>query len=246
MCSGGRWMTRVDAVVIGAGNAGQAAAHELRAAGRSVVVAEQRDVGGTCPLRGCVPKKVLVAAAETLDIIARATRQGIAVDAPKLDWGALIAKKRSIVAGTSESEENDLRSRGIDLVHGHARFVGERAIAIGERRYEAEAIVVAGGGHPRPLDVKGGEHVVISDDLLELETLPASVAFLGAGVIAFEFAHVFARAGAAVTLLEIADRPLGGHDPSCVERLVAATRALGVSVLSGIKPIAITLEGTTR
>ena len=239
-------MTKVDAVVIGAGNAGQAAASVLRAAGRSVVLAEQRDVGGTCPLRGCVPKKVLVAAAETLDIIARASRQGITVGAPKLDWGALIAKKRSIIAGTSESEEKALRGKGIDVVRGHARFIGERAVAIADERYEAESIVVASGSRPRTLDVKGAEHIVTSDDLLELDTLPESIAFVGVGVIAFEFTHVFARAGARVTLLETVDRPLGGHDPTCVDRLVLATRALGVEIVSDIKPRSIEIEGTTR
>src|SRR5258706_11172138 len=97
-----RWMAnrKVDALLLGAGNAGQAAAEELRGAGKSVVIAEGRDVGGTCPLRGCIPKKVLVAAAEALDTMKRAQQLGITVAASRLDWDVLLQRKRSVVEGT--------------------------------------------------------------------------------------------------------------------------------------------------
>ena len=91
-----------DLIVIGAGNAGQAAAGIAREAGWSVLVVESRDVGGTCPLRGCVPKKVLVAAGETLDAIARAAVHRIRVGKPKLDWPKLIRRKQTFVAGVPE------------------------------------------------------------------------------------------------------------------------------------------------
>ena len=92
-----------DLIVLGAGNAGLAAASIANEAGWSVLVAESLDVGGTCPLRGCVPKKVLVAAAEALDIIRRASAHGITVSEPKLDWGQLIRRERTCLLYTSPS-----------------------------------------------------------------------------------------------------------------------------------------------
>jgi glutathione reductase (NADPH) len=222
--------TRFDTVVLGAGNAGQAAAAELREAGKSVLVIESRDVGGTCPLRGCVPKKVLIAAAETLDIIARAARVAVDVPAPRLDWARLMAHKRAILAGTVEGGERWLSHKGIRLVHGRARFTSDRTVSVDGAVYQAEHIVVATGARPRPLDVDGASHAITSEDLLELEALPESLLFIGAGVIAFEFTHVFARAGVKVTMLEVGKRPLASHDPDCIERLVAATTRLGVTI----------------
>src|SRR5215217_29560 len=109
-----------DAIIIGAGNAGLAVAGGLRAAGKSAAIVEKRDVGGTCPIRGCVPKKVLVAAAQTLDIISRAGDHQIRVARPELDWTALIEREQSFVSGVSHDIESGLARRGIVLKHGSA------------------------------------------------------------------------------------------------------------------------------
>jgi glutathione reductase (NADPH) len=130
-------MNDYDLVVIGAGNAGLAAARTVRKAGRSVLVVEARDVGGTCPLRGCVPKKVLVAAAEALDVIARAADQGIATGPVSTDWARIIDRKEEILAGTSEALESDLARNGIDLARERARFAGPNLVAAGDRRVRA-------------------------------------------------------------------------------------------------------------
>jgi glutathione reductase (NADPH) len=235
--------TKVDALILGAGNAGQAAATELREAGRSVVLVESRDVGGTCPLRGCVPKKVLVAAAETLDVIRRAKDQGIDVGPARLDWPTLIGRKRAIIAGTSESEAQDLERRGITIVEGAARFVDPKTVDVGGARYEADVFVVATGAKPRALDVVGHELVVTSDALLELDSLPKSIAFIGAGVVAFEFAHVFVRAGVEVTLFESGPRALAPHEKGCAERLLEASRALGIQIVTHAKTKSVTRDG---
>jgi glutathione reductase (NADPH) len=228
-----------DLVVLGAGNAGLAAANAVRAAGHRVLVVEARDVGGTCPLRGCVPKKVLVAAAETLDVIARAPDKGIDVGPVKVDWGRVIDRKESILAGTSEGIEADLAVHGVDLAKGHARFTGPGSVAIGERAVRAKNVLVATGSVPRPLPIPGAERLVTSDDLLDLRAPPASLVFVGAGVIAFELAHVFARLGTKITMLEVAPRPLGNFDEDAVDRLVEATRALGIDVITGARIHAI-------
>ncbi len=223
-----------DLVVLGAGNAGLAAAAVVRGAGQRVLVVEERDVGGTCPLRGCVPKKVLVAAAEALDVIARAGEQGISTGPVSVDWGRVIDRKESILSGTSEALEKDLASRGIDLERGHARFEGPNAVTIGEHHVTARNVLVATGSVPRTLSIQGAEHLTTSDTLLELRAAPASLVFVGAGVIAFELSHVFARLGTKVTLLEVAPRPLGPFDEEAVQHLVDATRAIGIDVHTNV------------
>src|SRR6185295_2301151 len=232
---------RYDLIVIGTGNAGQLAASVARDGGMRVAIVEGRDVGGTCALRGCVPKKVLVAAAEAMDVIRRADTHAITVGTPALDWTRLIARERTFVDGVPAEVEADLTKRGIDLIKGRARFVGRDALAVTGRAkpLRADRFVVACGSVPRPLAFKGGDTLLTSDDLLELQALPSSVAFVGAGVIAFELAHVMARAGARVTLLEMAQRALPGLDADAVARLVEATIARGIDVRVGVSVEAV-------
>jgi glutathione reductase (NADPH) len=219
-----------DVLVLGAGNAGLAAAGAARAAGRKVLVVEAREAGGVCPLRGCVPKKVLVAAAQALDTIARAGTHRISVGNPVLDWARLIERKEGFVEGVPAEFEASLAHRGIGFARGRARFIGPHEVVVGGERHIGRKIVVATGSTPRSLPIPGAEHLVTSDELLELPSLPESITFVGAGVIAFEFAHVLARAGARVTLLEVAPRVLPALDADATERLTALTRALGVRI----------------
>lgn len=222
-----------DLIVLGAGNAGMGAASVARAAGWKVAVIEERDVGGTCPLRGCVPKKVLVAAAQALDAIERAGVHGIEVGTPRLDWSRLMARKQEFVDGVPEQFAASLERRGIDLVEGHARFVDRHTVEVDGRQLTARKFVVATGSRPRELPIEGAEHLLTSEDILGLAELPASMAFVGAGVIGFEFAHVLTRVGVEVTLLELGDRPLPRFDEDLVSRLVDYSESLGIRVVTG-------------
>jgi glutathione reductase (NADPH) len=231
-----------DLIVIGAGNAGQEAASIARAAGWRVAIIEARDVGGTCPLRGCIPKKVLAAASEVADLVRRAPRLSINVEPPAagepaIDWTALIARERTFVDGVAEAMKADLVRQGIDVIEGRARFVDPHAISVTGRAepLRARKLLVATGSVPRPLSFPGGDRLLTSDDLLELPTLPTTIAFVGAGVIAFELGHVMARAGARVTLLEAASRVLPGHDAGAVDRLLEASAARGIDVQVGVE-----------
>ena len=231
-----------DLIVIGAGNAGQEAAGIARGAGWHVAIVEARDVGGTCPLRGCIPKKVLAAASEVADLVRRAPRLSVNVEPPAagkpvLDWTALIARERTFVEGVPAAMKADLVRKGIEVVEGRARFVDPHAISVSGRAepLRARKFLVASGSVPRPLRFPGGERLLTSDDILELTALPATIAFVGAGVIAFELGHVMARAGARVTLLEAAPRVLPGHDAGAVDRLLEASAARGIDVQVGVE-----------
>ncbi len=226
---------KTDLLVLGAGNAGLAAASVAREAGWSVTIVESRDVGGTCALRGCVPKKVLVAAAEALDVIRRAGAHHIAVGDVALDWGALIARERTFVDGVPEQFESSLERRGITLVRGRAQFVDRNAVEVDGQRIEARKIVVATGSAPRKLPIPGFEHALTSDDLLQHTELPESIAFIGGGVIGLELGHVMARAGSKVTILEAAPRLLTRHDADQVAELDRIHEAIGLQVQTDVR-----------
>lgn len=235
---------RYDAIVLGTGNAGQAAARVIRKSGRSVAIVECRDkVGGTCPLRGCVPKKVLVAAAEVMDTIHSAGEHAISVTAPRLDWASLIAREKSFIANKPGQFVAALGKQGIELLHGKAVFLGARKVEVDGTPYAADNIVVATGSIPRPLVFEGARHVVDNETILSDPELPASIAFIGGGVISLEFAHVYGRAGSEVTILESSPRILSPVDADVAERLRAATEKAGVAILTGVEVTAIALEG---
>lgn len=228
-------MSDYDVIVIGGGNAGQAAAGAAIEAGKTVALIEGRDIGGTCPNRGCVPKKILVAAAEALDTIDRAGGLDIEIGEARLDWGALISRKREMIGGMPAGMEKSLVGRGVDVIHGRARFVGRTSVAVGDRTLTGDKIVVATGSTPRPLPIDGAEHLVTSEHILDMDTLPARVVFVGGGVIGFELGHVLARAGTEVTILEVAPRALGPWDPDAVDQLVALSADIGIRVHTSVR-----------
>lgn len=224
-----------DVIVIGTGNAGMAAAGAVRAAGKSVAIIESREVGGTCPLRGCVPKKVLVAAAQVLHQIECAKEHAITVSPPIVDWPRLIARERTFVDGVPGEFTKSLENRGIDLIMGRARFSGRDQITVGKTDYRADKIVIATGSKPRPLPIDGAEHMITSDDILEMTALPESLIFIGGGVIALEFSHVFARAGCQVTILEVMPRLLPPMDADAVAAVHAETERIGIEILTEVE-----------
>jgi glutathione reductase (NADPH) len=220
-----------DLVVIGSGAAAQAVASRCRAAGWTVAMVDKRPFGGTCALRGCDPKKVLVSAAAAVDAARLLSGKGVRADSLAIDWTELIRFKRTFTDPYPEQLKASLARAGIVTFQNTARFAGPARLAVGDTRLDAaRAIVVAAGARPADLPIDGREHLVTSDQFLELSSLPASIAFVGGGYISFELAHVAARAGARVTILQRRARPLAGFDPGLVDRLTARTRTLGVDV----------------
>ena len=236
--------THFDVLVLGTGNAGMAAAGAARAAGKSVAMVESRDVGGTCAIRGCVPKKVLVAAAQVLDQIARAPVHHIQVAAPKLDWSKLIERKEEFIAGVPDDFKASLEKREITLIDGRGRFTGPSEITVGDTTYTADRIVIATGSIPRTLPIPGWEHTITSDDILDMARQPDSVIFIGGGVIAMEFSHVFARAGSKVTILEALPSLLPRLEKDAVDVIHAETIRIGVDVVTDVKVVEIKPSGS--
>jgi glutathione reductase (NADPH) len=217
-----------DLIVIGTGAGGSGPATRCHQAGWRVAIVDDQPYGGTCALRGCDPKRVLVGAAELTDWHRRMHDSGVPGDA-RIDWAALMRFKRTFTEPVPTRVEAGFRKAGIVTYHGAARFTAEDRLIVGDRELEARHVVIASGAEPRPLDISGEDLVRTSTDFLELDTLPRRIVLIGAGYIAFEFAHIARRAGAEVTMLG-RSKALGAFDQDLVERLVAHTGELGVDV----------------
>lgn len=227
-----------DLVVIGTGVAAQTAAYRVRAHGRSVAVIDHRPFGGTCALRGCDPKKVLVGIAEAVDASRRLSSSGIAGHLG-IDWPPLAAFKASFTDPVPAARESAFAAEGIEAFHGRARFVGPNALAVEGRRIEGERILIASGARPAPLGFAGEEHLATAEDFLALKELPHRIVMVGGGYIAAEFSHIAARAGADVTVLQRGGRMLTGFDPELVDVLMEKFRAIGVNVETGTEVEAV-------
>jgi glutathione reductase (NADPH) len=200
-----------DVVILGGGNAGMGVTVATREAGLSVAMIEPNLLGGTCPNRGCMPKKVLVAAGHALDEIERAKAHHITVGKPTLDWPALIEREKAMIRGIPDSLANLMNRRGVEVIRDRGRFVGANAVAVNGETLEAKHLVIATGSKPRWLAFPGAELMITSDDVLNENSLPETVVFVGGGVIALEFSHVYARAAARVTILELLQHAMGTH-----------------------------------
>ncbi|MDE3128888.1 MAG: NAD(P)/FAD-dependent oxidoreductase [Gemmatimonadota bacterium] len=219
---------RFDLIVIGTGSAGAGPAQACRRAGWRVAVVDDQPYGGTCANRGCDPKKVLVGAAEVVDWTRRMAGHGVTGSAA-MDWPALMAFKRGFTDPVPSNREERLRAAGITTLHGEAHFVAPDALDVGGDRFHADHLVIAAGSEPRALGIPGAHHVRTSTDFLDLDRLPGRIAFIGAGYISLEFAHIARRAGAEVTVVG-RGRPLEQFDHEVVDRLAEHTRAIGIDL----------------
>jgi glutathione reductase (NADPH) len=222
-------MDSYDLIVIGTGTAAQVAAGRVRKAGRSVAVIDHRPFGGTCALRGCDPKKMLVSGAEAVDFVRRMHAHGVRGEL-HIDWKELIAFKRTFTDPVPKKREESFAKQGIDAFHGMARFTGPDTVAVEGRPLKGHHILIASGARPVPLQFPGAEHAITSDAFMELEHLPERIVMVGGGYIAAEFSHIAARAGAKVTVLQRGERMLPNFDSELVGWLMEKFREIGVVV----------------
>lgn len=216
-----------DVFVMGTGNAGKNVAFECAAAGKRVAIADNREYGGTCANRGCDPKKVIVGITEAWQAANYLEGKGIS-DSPVMSWSDLHRFKETFTSAVPFVNERRLREAGIVLYHQSPRFIDPNTLSVEGKTVRAKKTVIATGQISRELKIQGREYLRISDDFMDLEELPESMIFIGGGYIGMEFAHVAARFGVKVTIIQPGDRPLKGFDNDIVRHLVEASQDLGI------------------
>lgn len=219
-----------DLIVIGTGTAARVAAMRCQAAGWAVAVIDCRPFGGTCALRGCDPKKMLVGGATVIDHAGRMSGKGVEPDGLHIDWPDLIAFKRGFTDPVPGKHESSYEEKGVATFHGEARFTGRNSVEVEGAALEARHILIATGAKPVTLGIPGEEHLVTNEEFLSLETLPKRIVLVGGGYIAAEFSHIAARAGAEVVVLQRGERMLTHFEPELVEWLMEKFAEAGIDV----------------
>lgn len=220
-----------DLVVLGVGMAAVSAAQKCASAGWSVAVVDELPYGGTCALRGCDPKKILRRGAEIIDAARLMHGKGVEGGGLRINWSELVAFKRSFTDKMPDRIESSLGNNGVATFHGTAEFVNENTIEVGgETQLQGRRVLIATGAKPQPLDVPGAQYLTDSTDFMELDALPKRILFVGGGYVSFEFAHIAARAGSTVMIIDRGERPLKTFDQVLVDKLVARGRTMGIAV----------------
>jgi glutathione reductase (NADPH) len=235
-----------DLFVIGGGSGGVRSARIAAGHGARVGVAEERFWGGTCVNVGCVPKKIMVNAAEYGAWAEDAAAFGWSFENHGHDWAKLAAARDAEVARLSGIYGRLLGNAGVTSFDARATFLDAHTLDVGGKRVTAERIIIAVGGVATRLDIPGAEFGLISDDIFTLKALPKRVAVLGAGYIAVEFACILKGLGAEVTLVHRAPLPLRGFDEDIRSAAAEALMAQGITCRAGVTPTRIEAQGDAR
>ena len=232
-----------DLFVIGAGSGGVRASRIAAALGARVAVAESHRAGGTCVIRGCVPKKLLVYAAHFHEDIEDARGYGWTVPEPTFSWPALIEAKNREIARLEGIYEKLLANAGVTLMQGRATLADAHTVELNGKRITAKYVLVATGGWPVKPDIPGAELGITSNEAFELKALPRRVLMVGGGYIAVEFAGIFKGLGAEVTLSYRGEEILRGFDDDVRKHLRGEIEAKGIKVLREHQLAAIERDG---
>ena len=232
-----------DLIVIGAGTGGNGVARMAAAAGWKVASIDSMPYGGTCALRGCDPKKMLIAVTEGVDWADNLKGKGLEAQT-SINWPDMIAFKKTFTGVMPSRIEAGLKKAGVSTLHGDAYFTSPDTVEVNGLALRAKHFHIATGARPMTLNIPGEELLITSTDFLELPEKPKRIVFVGGGFIAMEFAHVSKRAGAReVTVLEMVKRPLGNFDPDLVDMLVEATIEMGINLQTEAKVLKIEKTG---
>src|SRR5215207_1704014 len=219
-----------DMITIGAGSGGVASSRRAGSYGARVAIVEESRIGGTCVLRGCVPKKLLVYGAQFADAFEDAAGFGWTVAPPTFDWSRLITAKNNELDRLEKIYVNMLRNSGVEIIEGRGVLVDPHTIEVAGRRYTAENILVATGGHPTVPEIPGIEHVISSNEALDLPKLPRRIVIVGGGYIAVEFAGIFRGFGCEVVEIIRREELLYGFDDDLRVALAQEMRNRGIEI----------------
>jgi glutathione reductase (NADPH) len=220
-----------DFFVIGAGSGGVRAARKAAEYGAKVGIAESHRVGGTCVIRGCIPKKLLVYAAHYAEDFHDSAGYGWTLPGkPQFDWPTLIANKDKEIDRLNGLYLQTLRGNGVEIFETRARLEDAHTVVLGEKTVTAETILIAVGGWPFLPDIPGIEHAISSNEAFQLKEFPRRIVVVGGGYIAVEFAGIFHNLGAKVCQLYRGGQILRGFDKDVRETLAVEMRRKGIDI----------------
>src|SRR5690242_3828393 len=214
-------MEKFDVIVIGTGS-GRNVAQRCAQANKKTAIIDSQPFGGTCSLRGCDPKKVLVGLAHVLALNEQLKGKGIETVATP-SWKDLMKFKKTFTEPKIPKTEAVLQEAGVVIYHGRAKFIEENTIQVNDDILFAEKFVFANGAAPTKLSIPGEDLLIDSTAFLELEELPKEILFVGGGYIAFEFAHIVSRFGVKATIVHRGEMPLPHFDAGLVNLLIKAS-----------------------
>lgn len=220
-------MKHYDVMVLGSGPGCSGLVYGLKKAGKNVAVVEKESFGGTCPNRGCDPKKVLYSIVEAIDAVENLQQKGFS-SVPEVKWEDLMAYKDTFTSPVDQKTKQAFEEIGIDTIRGEAKFVSSHQIEVQGERYTSDQFVIATGRHPFIPDIPGKEYYQTSSDFLSLEHLPDVITFVGAGYISFELANIAVSSGSEVHLIHHNDRALKTFDAELVTDLIENLKKKGV------------------
>ncbi|MDC0713559.1 glutathione-disulfide reductase [Stigmatella sp. ncwal1] len=223
-----------DLLTIGGGSGGTSASRRAGVLGKRVALFEEDRVGGTCVLRGCVPKKLLVYGSHFREEFEDAAGYGWTAPSPTLDWKKLQEAKNREMDRLNDVYKRLLRDAGVRLIEGRARILDAHTVEAGGQRYTAAHLLIATGSRPAMPSIPGIEHVLSSDGVLSLPKLPRRMIIVGGGYIGVEFASIFNGLGTQVTLLVREDTVLKGFDEDVRSVLSQELRKKGIDLRCGV------------
>lgn len=236
-----------DLITIGAGSGGvRASRFSASHYGAKVAVVENLRTGGTCVMRGCVPKKLLVYGAHFADDFEDSRGYGWQLEQPQLDWPTLIRNKNAELDRLEDVYHRLLREAGVDEIDGTGKLIDPHTVEVDGKTYTAKHILLATGGWPKMPDIPGIEHVITSNEALELEHLPEKIVIVGGGYIAVEFAGIFNALGSEVHIVIRADNILRGFDEAVRTTLHDEMSKRGVSIHTECRVRSIERTGNGR
>lgn len=225
-------MNKYDLVVIGGGSGGVRAARIAAGHGAKVAICEEYRYGGTCVIRGCVPKKLMVYASHFHEDFTDAKHYGWSSSISGFDWNTLIANKDTEIDRLNKIYENLLNNAGVEILYGTAKLADKNTVKIGDQEIHAETILIATGGTPFTPNIEGIEHAITSNEVFHLEQKPQSAMVVGGGYIAVEFAGIFNGLGINTSLVYRGPQILRGFDEAVRNHLATEIAKKGQSMAS--------------
>ncbi len=235
-----------DLFVLGAGSGGVRASRLASSYGAKVGICEEDRVGGTCVIRGCIPKKLLVYGAHYSEELEDSRAYGWSVDIKSFNWEALLKNKDREIDRLNNIYKKILNNNNVELFEGRGYFIDSHTLQIGEKRITADKILVATGGVPYLPRIKGIESVITSNEAFHLKKLPKKIIINGGGYIAVEFASIFNGLGSNVTIVYRGEQILKGFDDGVRNFLAEEIKKKGISIETSKEVISIESSGSEK